>query len=635
MLGQILVGEEPDPSWESTAGELVRYAQMADDEWYKEWGANKHPLDDNFSAARNRAWSLLDPNATQPIGVLRSGADQFARFLFRTFNYDPAHPLDQKLQAYGFRDSVLTAWRSDPSCNALREESVVALRALRQVCFMFYKLEVPYATEAKERVIADFVKTDAELDYESSRLDNLSQAVLRDARKIILRVTANADPSQGIPKHGPGAVATGEYPDEKHLFKRYYRRLARMFPYDKWFLLNDSALCDQIQWLQTLEEHEAGTAKVVLVPKDSRGPRLISCEPLEYQWIQQALCRVLVDTIENHPLTRGRINFADQTRNRMLSLAGSHTPYKWVTLDMKEASDRVSLNLVRDLFNDSWYDHLYASRSDQTRLPDGTVVALKKFAPMGSAVCFPVESLIFWALSVATIMNTHNVPLRKAATNVYVYGDDIVCDEDYHLVLTQQLPKFSLMLNLNKCCIAGPFKESCGMDAFHGHSVTPTKIRSMLPIRPTSSGLQSWVAYSNAFHSGGLVQAAEHIRVELQQIMRSAGMHPIPTVSGGEPSVFAFVRPDCKLAVENSKRYIRYNTRLQRLEVLGYRYKTPSVKTVSEGWPLALRVLSTYESRRPDTGEVLKDTPPPKQLLTGQYPIAHRVKLQRAWTPAA
>lgn len=252
---------------------------------------------------------------------------------------------------------------------------------------------------------------------------------------------------------------------------------------------------------------------------------------------------------------------------------------------------------------------------------------------MGSAVCFPVESLIFWALSVAVIMSKHNLPLREAATKVYVYGDDIVCARDYHPGLIQHLPAFDLLLNVDKCCVSGPFKESCGMDAYLGHPVTPARIRRTLPTRPTSSNLQSWVAYSNAFHTMGCTRAAEYIREEVQAWLRSHRKHPVPTLSSGEPSILAFVRPDCLPAVENSKRYIRFNKRTQRLEVLGYGIKQRSEKTATEGWPLLLRLLTAMESKGPKTGNILKDTPPPTQLLTGQYPIAHGVKLQRAWTP--
>lgn len=635
-LRQVLVGDDPDPVWENQAGSLVQIAREHDESVVGSLELNAR--DDDYCEARNNVMWGSEYEYFDEARGYRHTVPWLVHQWFGTRlkpEADIRWTLANALREFGFRDSVLNAWRGDPTCSGLREEAVVALKTLRQVCYMFYKLDIPYARETEAQTLADFVRTDNELCYESSALDSFSKHVLQQARKIILRVTANLDPAEGIPKHGPGAVATGEDPAEKHEFKRYYRRLAEVFPYDKWFLLNSSALCDRIEWLQTLEDHEAGTAKVVLVPKDSRGPRLISCEPLEYQWIQQALCTVLVDGIESHPLTRGRINFADQTRNRKLALEGSSLPFRWATLDMKEASDRVSLNLVKDLFSDTWFRHLYASRSDKTRLPDGTLVPLKKFAPMGSATCFPVESLIFWALSVAILMSKHNLPLRKAATKVYVYGDDVVCDDYYHVVLTQHLPQFGLLLNEGKCCVAGPFKESCGMDAFYGIPVTPAKIRRTFPIRPTSSSLQSWVAYSNAFHNEGLTRAAEYIREEIQAIMRSHRMHPVPTLASGEPSILAFVRPGCKVAVENSKRYLRYNTRLHRLEVLGYTYR-PSLKIAkTEGWELALRVLSAYERVAPKTGNVLKDTPPPKQLLTGQFPIAHGDKLQRAWTPVA
>lgn len=246
------------------------------------------------------------------------------------------------------------------------------------------------------------------------------------------------------------------------MFKRYYRSLAERFPYEDYFFFNLSHMCDELRSYLSLEELDTPVAKVVLVPKDSRGPRLISSEPLEVQWIQQMLMANMVHTIETHPLTRGLVNFTDQSVNRRLALRGSTEESNFlVTLDMKDASDRVHSTLVRILFPNTWVAALMAARSTATRLPNGEVVQLHKFAPMGSATCFPVEALIFWALSTATIIDSSNsltINGRAVTTTpfatlnmlfrglercgtpacdraVYVYGDDIILHrEDYTVV---------------------------------------------------------------------------------------------------------------------------------------------------------------------------------------------------------
>lgn len=526
---------------------------------------------------------------------------------------------------------------SDGQLSQRRETAAVALRLLRQVCFMFYKLELPYTDEQKANVLADFVQVDSHLDYQAAKLGRHDKSVLCEARRIIRRILCNADPRSGLPRHGPGAVATGEKLPEKHEFKRFYTRLNAAFPYDQWFFVNSSHVCDSYKELQASPELEAGTAKVVLVPKDSRGPRLISCEPLEYQWIQQALMRVLVDTIEEHSLTAGHVNFTRQEPNRELALEGSLS-YDWVTLDMKEASDRVSLELVKDLFPEEWYECLYASRSASTMMPCGTIVNLKKFAPMGSATCFPVEALIFWALSVSAIMITHDLPLRKAATKVYVYGDDIVVDANYHGVVNSTLPAFSLMLNKGKCCTAGPFKESCGMDAFYGIPVTPVKIRALWCQTLKPSDLASYVEYSNEFYRRGMFETAFMLEELIQTAARQSRLFSIPTVSGEGPGVIAFVRqyenPISKNRAVGCKiRAVKRNANgpdYQRLEVRGYRLDTRTIMASVHGWLFLLRKLVELEAKH---SGVSQETTSACSLLTGQYPVAHRTRLKSAWTP--
>nr|UUW21130.1 MAG: RNA replicase beta chain [Sanya steitz-like virus 2] len=516
-----------------------------------------------------------------------------------------------------------------PSCEAM----VGALRALRQLCYMFYKLNIPHTDAQEKEVCENFVSTDArlaDLDYNSSEVDRV---ILGIARALIQRVLCNASPMSGKPKHGPGAVSTGEKPVAKHHFKRYYRRLAEKFPYDEWFFYNSSHLCDKLQEFLACEELEYGTAKVVLVPKDSRGPRLISCEPLEYQWIQQALMRVLVDTIENHRWTRGQVNFTDQTINQRLALEGSKYGNTWVTLDMKEASDRVSLNLVKDLFPEQWYDALYACRSAATQMPDGTIVQLNKFAPMGSAVCFPVEALIFWAISVASVHYYTNMPLRKAAANVFVYGDDIICDGEHHSIIGNTLERYGLLLNANKCCVAGFFRESCGMDAFLGQSVTPVRVRTTWDRRPKAGVLVSYVALHNAMYDAGYFCTADYIMEQIQEIWKWT----IPVVSGWygypltrvEPSCIAFVRIDATRFSDRTRARKRFNNRLQRLEVQGLAMERSAVMSSSFSWNLMLRC----ETERSDNVAESTSVNTAKHAPTGQYPMAHGDKLRRAWTP--
>jgi hypothetical protein len=273
-----------------------------------------------------------------------------------------------------------------------------AVKSMRQVAFLLYKLKLPFTNEQEQDVLDQFVLTDATLapSYVEGSESAEGRVILSLARALTARVFCSFDPYDIACRHGPGAVATGEANWEKMRFKRYYPSIEMIYPYSEYFFYNASHLCDELSTLEAMETLENGVAKVILVPKNSKGPRLISCEPLEYQWMQQGLGGAMVKHLESHNLTSGMVNFTSQEINRELALAGS-IDGQYVTLDMQEASDRVSKELVNDLFDGVpvLRNALMALRTEATRLPSGKIVSLNKFAPMGSALCFPVEAFCF------------------------------------------------------------------------------------------------------------------------------------------------------------------------------------------------------------------------------------------------
>lgn len=525
------------------------------------------------------------------------------------------------------------------------------LGKLRQTLYLFYKLELPIEEDQANDVINLFRATDSSLPDSMPDQDDATAWILREAKNLIARVLGPVDPlgADFAPRHGPGAVATGEKCYEKPFFRRLYSRLEKSFPLADYFFYNYSHLCDRLQELSSFESMEAGTAKVVLVPKDSRGPRLISCEPLEYQWIQQGLMRCMVKAISRHPLTSSRVNFIDQTINRKLALEGSKgVPI--ATLDMKEASDRVSLVLVRELFPSRWYDALYACRSSATRLPSGEVIALKKFAPMGSAVCFPVESLIFWALSVATIMNMEPELSRwNACSQVYVFGDDLIVPLKNQERIRQILPKLDLKFNDAKCCVAGSFRESCGCDAYKGVDVTPLRIKCTWDNRLAGMAYPAWVSYHNEACRRGLFRLADLIAGRIQKSRRT------PYASSEASGCVCLVDDRKTARVENVRLNIarRFNPALQCKEYYATRVIARIVNTgeTCSGEALLWDTIPWEEMQRvaalrvrapgDDVGETRRHSPTPenfKQFLVEEslvtackYALPRQATLRRGW----
>lgn len=491
-----------------------------------------------------------------------------------------------------------------------------ALADYRQLAYFLYKLELDSSKESEDRVINEFLETEKEL----SQLDFSDRdPILTRTRTLITRLLGSFDHTDIIPQHGSGSVSTGENVFTKTVFKRIYKKLDRVYPFTEYFML-PSQVCDEYDWLQTMSLREGATAKVILVPKDSRGPRLISCEPMELMWIQQGLGRKLMTCLETKRLTKGRVNFVDQTINRSLALIGS-LDNSVVTLDMKEASDRVSWKLVETLFRGTrLLEGLEASRSQETKLPDGRIIPLLKFAPMGSCLCFPVEALVFWALSVCSLMVHKQYKLSYASKRVWVYGDDIICHSEDYAVVMRCLPKFGLKFNLSKCCTGSfGFRESCGMDAYFGHSVTPLRMKSVWSrFKPDgASELTSFVEFGNNLERRGYTTVSSSIR---QLVERRYGV--LPVYSGdSSPAYIGWWTDFLPVRITNRSKKIksRYNKRLQRIELktLCARPETEVVKEM--GWKSVLRHL---HSKRID-----------KKGHRNIYALVRRSLLIRTWAP--
>lgn len=546
-----------------------------------------------------------------------------------------------------------------PDGSVLGNADSIALGRLRQILYLFYKLELPYTSEQSQATLDKFVLTDSSLpspDAHPMGGDDFTATpgnmwVLARARALVHRVLANYDPLDHEAlqaRHGPGAVATGEKSHEKPIFRRYYEHLHAVFPYDIHMSYNLSSINDEWEGWQKLESLRESTAKVVLVPKDSRGPRIISCEPLEIQWIQQALMTRLVNILETHPLTRGHVNFKRQSINGNLALvASTMSPFQgdqWVTMDMKDASDRVSLALVRHLFPNRWVTALEGCRSSSTRLPDGQILRMKKFAPMGSATCFPVEALIFYAICVATQQYQNKELLgrgfRKAPDEwPYVYGDDLIIKPNLFDAIVDNLEMVHLKVNLDKCCRGRWFRESCGVDAFKGLNVTPLKIRRPLG-HPSRTTWLSWIEYHNWFSTRGYDQVALRIRQYLALSPLAGFILVMDSIwlEGRKPG-YAYLdvageRPHALVG----DLWQRYNKRLFRREYFLWGVSACLKKHPVPGWS---EMLQRAALRGGNLSSAVKaDDRPPSvfnrtvSAKAYEYARAHRVVRECAWYPA-
>jgi len=369
----------------------------------------------------------------------------------------------------------------------------LAVDCVRQLTYVFYKLEGADDGSGHEQFLVNFRNIDSGLVDLSGVEDNNTLRILDHMKRIISRVLGNSNPRDIRPCHGGGSTACRTENFQKWYKRDYYAKLDAVFDYSEYFFFSPTHLVDDLVDLEQAPSVGCPRARVVLVPKDSRGPRVISCEPSEMMYIQQGLMNLLYETIENHPLTSGQINFTDQSINRNLAYLSS-IDGKMATIDLKDASDRVSLSLIRRVFPENWVECLEACRSEETILPDGVVVKLNKFAPMGSSCCFPVEALVFWACAQSTLHLQYADKSRSSSLygrrilspfSVYVYGDDIITPSHVAGYVMEGLELIDLKVNREKSFVCGPFRESCGGDYHIGMDVTPVRLKKNLTNRGT------------------------------------------------------------------------------------------------------------------------------------------------------
>jgi hypothetical protein len=128
---------------------------------------------------------------------------------------------------------------------------------------------------------------------------------------------------------------------------------------------------------------------------------------------------------------------------------------------------------------------------------------------MGSALCFPMEAMVFTTMIFVGIQRSLNTPLtrkdvKRFSRSVRVYGDDLIVPVDHVLSVVQTLELFGARVGLDKSFWSGNFRESCGKEYFAGHDVSITRVRHMLPTqRQDAMGVQSIVSFRNQLFMSG------------------------------------------------------------------------------------------------------------------------------------
>lgn len=218
--------------------------------------------------------------------------------------------------------------------------------------------------------------------------------------------------------------------------------------------------------------------KLSFVNKTQQIARPICTEPVTNMWLQLGFGSIL----ESRLRQKYGIDLSLQPDiNRRLATIGSISD-QLCTVDLESASDSMSLRMLKECLPPSFMAYLLKMRSPCSRLPDGSVVHLEMVSTMGNGFTFPLQTVIFVAAVVASYRYL-GVPyvLRGPwdERNVSVFGDDIIVDRRVVRTLTRLLNLLGFVVNSDKTYVEGPFRESCGVDVFHGVDVRPVYIKQM------------------------------------------------------------------------------------------------------------------------------------------------------------
>jgi len=215
-------------------------------------------------------------------------------------------------------------------------------------------------------------------------------------------------------------------------------------------------------------------SELTFVPKDASVDRAICIEPLLNGMMQKGIGSHI-----RRRLSRYGVDLNDQSINQRLAQKAYTS--KLSTIDLSSASDTISYLLVMEILPYDWF-HLLDTCRCPNYLYGGSWKQFQKFSSMGNAYTFELETLIFYALAVASCKEVG--VSYSTQGNLHVYGDDIIVPREAFDLLAEVLSACGFSPNRAKSFKDGAFFESCGADFFRGLPVRPVFFKERIGRRP-------------------------------------------------------------------------------------------------------------------------------------------------------
>lgn len=358
------------------------------------------------------------------------------------------------------------------------------------------KLDVDIGLDLEEKAIETFLSLERQNKTTNDRLsrfrhngpfEDLSDLRIMSfidiVRKVIAGWLGNV-PKDITPRHGKGATFRDRAPLNTVPDKMTSRPTITQ---DAVCLLD---LFEGTAWQRALVRRRYSSPEVVpgnrftTVEKDAMKRRGICVEPS----INLAYQLALGKRIRSRLFQKTGIDLDDgQELHCDLAQRASRTGDR-ATIDLSNASDNVSLELVKLLLPPMWCEVLLTLRSPLTCVR-GEWHRLEKFSSMGNGYTFELETLLFAGIAEGLSIAMGLSP--RAGSGIWVYGDDIIVDAELSQALLSCLKFFGFVPNERKTFTDGPFRESCGGDFFLGEPVRAHYVKKD-PIEPSD-----WISLAN------------------------------------------------------------------------------------------------------------------------------------------
>lgn len=318
------------------------------------------------------------------------------------------------------------------------------------------------------------------LDIDQGELTNLlninNGVKLRDRKGYDRHLTpymvdaAKAYCSPWRPDAFPRSFSNGAAADSRppRIHKIRAMRNSRITQYD----LDGNILC--CSYPNQYMDPDMWTVSPILVPKNVEKKRVIAPEHAWRQYHMSNYSTMLDHNMER--VSRADNEFPvillhDQSVSRYAALlsANPNNYRRYATIDLSNASDRVSESLVRTIFPHASDICRYTAKYLQFGKKRVTKYL---YSTAGSRMTFPVESIVFASIAYACTqyhkLFTNNLTLLRPI----VYGDDIMVDERVAQLTIEVLEDYGFSVNVSKSFSSGYFKESCGVESWLGMDVS-------------------------------------------------------------------------------------------------------------------------------------------------------------------